>query len=59
MSLSKRLLVGFLALVIVTFGGSVFKVQSLNLLTWLYVVAFTATVLVFHEAARRVRLAMK
>ncbi len=44
---------------IVTFGGSVFKVQSLDLLTWLYVIGFTATVLVFHEVARRVRLAMK
>ena len=44
---------------IVTFGGSVFKVQSLDLLTWLYVVGFTATVLGFAEVARRIRLAMK
>ncbi len=41
---------------IVTFGGTVFSVEPLGPLAWLYVLAFTASVLVFAEIARRVRL---
>ena len=43
---------------IVTFGGTVFSVEPLGVLTWLYVLVFTASVLVFTEIARRVRLLM-
>ncbi len=43
---------------IVTFGGAVFQVEPLGPLTWLAILAFTASVLVFGEAARRVRLAL-
>jgi Ca2+-transporting ATPase len=42
---------------IVTLGGPVFQVEPLDPLTWLAMVAFTASVLVFAEAARRIRLA--
>jgi Ca2+-transporting ATPase len=41
---------------IVTFGGTVFKVEALNLWYWLGVMAFTSTVLLFAEVARRIRL---
>jgi Ca2+-transporting ATPase len=44
---------------IVTFGGAVFKVEPLSLGQWLAVGAGTASVLVFAEAARRVRLAAR
>jgi Ca2+-transporting ATPase len=44
--------------VIVTFGGDVFKVEPLNVLDWLVIAAATASVLVFAEVARRVRQAM-
>jgi Ca2+-transporting ATPase len=44
---------------IVTFGGAVFKVEPLGLLAWLAVLAFTSSVLVFAEIARRVRLSRK
>ena len=44
-------------IVIVTFGGSVFKVAPLGVWDWLGVIAFTSTVLIFAEAARRIRLA--
>jgi len=44
-------------ILIVTFGGPVFKVEPLGLVQWLGVIAFTASVLVFAELARRVRLA--
>jgi Ca2+-transporting ATPase len=43
---------------IVTFGGAVFQVEPLGPLTWLAMVAFTASVLVFAEVARRIRLAV-
>ncbi len=42
---------------IVTFGGPVFKVEPLSAQAWLGVIAFTASVLVFAEVARRIRLA--
>jgi Ca2+-transporting ATPase len=45
-------------ILIVTFGGAVFKVEPLSPLQWLGVIAFTASVLVFAEVARRVRVAM-
>ncbi len=45
--------------VIVTFGGAVFKVEPLGLLHWIGVIAFTATVLIFAEVARRIRLNMQ
>jgi Ca2+-transporting ATPase len=44
---------------IVTFGGDVFKVQPLGVVHWLIIAAGTASVLVFAEAARRVRVAMR
>jgi Ca2+-transporting ATPase len=43
---------------IVTLGGEVFKVEALYLGDWLLIGAFTATVLVFGEVTRRVRLAV-
>jgi Ca2+-transporting ATPase len=42
-------------MVIVTVGGAVFKVEPLGLLDWLGVIAFTSSVLIFAEIARRVR----
>lgn len=44
---------------IVTFGGSIFNVQPLDPLTWLVIIAATASVLVFAEVARRIRLAWR
>lgn len=46
-------------IVIVTFGGSIFKVERLGMLDWLGVIAFTSSVLVFAEIARRIRLAFR
>jgi Ca2+-transporting ATPase len=43
---------------IVTFGGDVFKVEPLDVLDWLAIAAATASVLVFAEVARRVRLTL-
>jgi Ca2+-transporting ATPase len=43
-------------IVIVTFGGSVFKVQALEPAVWLAIIAATASVLIFAEIARRIRL---
>jgi P-type Ca2+ transporter type 2C len=43
---------------IVTFGNRVFNVEPLGPMAWMWVIAFTATVLIFAEAARMVRLAM-
>jgi P-type Ca2+ transporter type 2C len=40
---------------IVTFGGPVFNVEPLSLWHWLGVIAFTSTVLIFAEIARRIR----
>jgi P-type Ca2+ transporter type 2C len=40
---------------IVTFGGTVFKVEALGVLDWLGIIAFTSTVLIFAEIARRLR----
>ncbi len=45
--------------VIVTFGGSVFKVEPLGPLQWVIIIGSTASVLVFAEVARWVRLMMK
>ena len=42
---------------IVTFGGAVFKVEPLGLLDWLVIAAATASVLVFAEVMRFVRKA--
>jgi Ca2+-transporting ATPase len=42
---------------IVTFGYDVFEVRPLGPLTWLAIAAFTASVLVYAEITRRVRLA--
>jgi Ca2+-transporting ATPase len=44
-------------IVIVTFGGAVFKVEPLGVLDWLGVIAFTSIVLIFAEVTRRIRLA--
>ncbi len=43
----------------VPYLGGVFSVEPLGWLDWLYVLAGTASVLVFGEALRRVRLAMR
>ncbi len=45
-------------IIIVTIGGSVFKVEPLSLTQWLVIIAVTASVLVFAEVARFVQLAM-
>jgi Ca2+-transporting ATPase len=45
--------------IIVTFGGEVFEVQSLRLVTWLAIAAGTASVLVYAEVVRRIRLAAR
>jgi Ca2+-transporting ATPase len=44
---------------IVTFGGRIFQVERLDPLTWLAIVGFTASVLVFAEISRRVRLGVR
>jgi Ca2+-transporting ATPase len=44
-------------IIIVSFGGNVFKVEPLSLLQWLAVAGFTMTVLVFAEVVRHIRLA--
>jgi Ca2+-transporting ATPase len=41
---------------IVTLGGKVFHVEPLGLLDWLAIAAATASVLVFAEFARQIRL---
>lgn len=46
-------------IVIVMFGGVVFNVEPLSPLTWLGIVAFTSTVLIFVELARFLRLRME
>ncbi len=43
---------------IVSFGGKVFNVEPLGLLDWLVIAAATASVLVFAEISRRIRLAV-
>jgi Ca2+-transporting ATPase len=45
--------------IIVTFGGSLFRVGPLGPLDWLVIAAATSTVLVFHEISRRVRLMVR
>jgi Ca2+-transporting ATPase len=42
-------------ILIVTFGGPVFKVEPLGVWTWLAIIAFTSTVLIFAEVARRIQ----
>src|SRR5207248_2641845 len=44
---------------IVTFGGAVFQVEPLGWLDWLAIAVGTASVLVFAEASRLVRLRLK
>jgi Ca2+-transporting ATPase len=44
---------------IITFGGAVFYVEPLGVLDWLVIAVGTASVLVFAEAARLVRLRLK
>lgn len=46
-------------ILIVTFGGSVFKVEPLRFWEWLAVLASTGTVLLFAEIARRIRLRLQ
>ena len=55
---SRRGGVFFALLLIITFGGRVFNVQPLDLLEWAWVIVVTSSVLVFAEAARKIRLAM-
>ncbi len=40
-------------ILIVTFGGAVFKVEPLDVWTWLAIIAFTSSVLIFAEITRR------
>jgi Ca2+-transporting ATPase len=42
-------------IVIVTFGGSVFKVQPLEPIDWALIIVGTASVLIFAEVARQIR----
>jgi Ca2+-transporting ATPase len=44
---------------IVSFGGGIFQVEPLGVRDWLVIAAGTASVLVFAEITRRVRLAMR
>lgn len=44
---------------IVTFGGEVFKVVPLQFTDWLIIAAATSSVLIFAEVSRRLRLAMQ
>ncbi len=44
---------------IVNFGGKVFSVEPLTILDWVVIASTTASVLVFAEVARRVRLAAR
>jgi Ca2+-transporting ATPase len=46
-------------IIIVTVGGPIFSVQPLGPLYWLGIIAGTASVLVFGEVARRIRLALQ
>ena len=46
-------------IVLVTFGGEVFEVAPLSPLTWLLIAVFAASVLVYAEIARRMRLAVR
>jgi Ca2+-transporting ATPase len=46
-------------IIIVTFGGPIFKVEPLGPLYWLGIAGATASVLVFAEVARRVRLGIR
>jgi Ca2+-transporting ATPase len=43
---------------IVTFGGTVFKVEPLGVWDWLGVIGLTSIILVFAEIARQIRLAL-
>ncbi|MBY0527416.1 MAG: cation-translocating P-type ATPase [Gemmataceae bacterium] len=45
--------------VIITFGGEVFKVEPLSIVDWLVITACTASVLVFAEVTRRVRMKLQ
>jgi Ca2+-transporting ATPase len=46
-------------ILIVSIGGAVFNVEPLGLVDWIVIAVATASVLVFAEIARRVRLAMR
>jgi Ca2+-transporting ATPase len=55
-------IIGIIVLVqvlIISVGGPVFQVEPLDPLTWLVIVVSTASVLVFAETARRIRLAIQ
>jgi Ca2+-transporting ATPase len=45
--------------IIVTFGGEVFKVEPLSPLDWLWITVASASVLVFAEVVRRIRVVMR
>ncbi len=55
--LSVAAIVAIGQILIVTFGGPIFKVEPLPLHVWLVVIGATASVLLFAEIARRVRVA--
>jgi Ca2+-transporting ATPase len=46
-------------IIIVTVGGPIFKVQPLSPVRWLAVIVGTGSVLLFGEAARQIRLALR
>jgi Ca2+-transporting ATPase len=54
LGISAVIVLGQLA--IITFGGEVFKVEPLSVLDWVLITLGTASVVVFAEIARRIRL---
>jgi len=46
-------------IVIVTFGGNVFKVEPLSVWVWLAIIVFTSSVLIFAEIARAIRVRLE
>ena len=53
--LAVALVVAVGQVAIITFGGNIFKVEPLGIMAWAGVIAFTSSVLVFAEIARRFR----
>jgi P-type Ca2+ transporter type 2C len=51
--------IAVLTVVIVEIGGEVFRTTPLDPLTWIKIIAFTATALVWGEASRLVRLKLR
>jgi Ca2+-transporting ATPase len=56
--LSIAAIVAMGQIAIVTFGSRAFQVEPLGVVDWVGVIAFTSSVLIFAEIARRVRMAL-